>query len=878
MRRITLIILMLVPLFVFSYQINISEDMLTFDKSGDYDIVSIEGIMASTYEPGAPGLPSYPVQLALPNGMEIASVDVTYSYPIELDGYFNIYPAQIPAKISDPKEEATFTPPNPAYYNLNTEFPGELVESFSSGNMGGFSVATINFTPLQYIPAQHKLILYTIINFEVTYKPMEGDKVYPRKRSLKVEERWRDIIKSMVINPDEVGYSGASLIDTSVTLDDDIVEYLIICDSDYSADLSDLEYWKTKKGYKAEIITTDDIYANYDGEDEQEQIRNCIIDYFENHGLLYVVLAGKVNKINYRSCYVPADPNYIPTEMYYADLDGTWNDDGDSYWGEPNDGQDFYYDVWLGRLPIADSEDAAEVIPKIFLYEGCSLAEGDTNPWDYLDQMLFMAGMLDSYTDGGDTKDYIDDNYVSSWWDITKLYESDGNMTTSNCIAEMNEGKNVVNHIHHSNEFGLGTQNGMIYSSQLYALENSPRITSTLYTIGCYAGYMVYPSNNAFMFVQAPDGGGVTMTSNNCYGWYSPGHYNMYSNDFDIEYFNQLCTEDLWVTGEIHAVHKYAYRNTAMSNTYYRYIYYELYQCGDPDIPIYTSEADDLTVIYEDSIPQGGQEYTVHVDDSTDSSVEGALVCIWKDDEVYAADLTDENGDATFAINPQSEGIILLTVTAHNFKPFETEVEVTDENTYIKLTSFTALTTDKGIELEWSVSTDIPINGFNLYRSIPETSLAPSNFDSSSSLDTAWTKVNTNLITGKNPYSFTDTTANTDTTYTYRLEAVTGENAEIIGETESTNSSVPSSFALNNVFPNPVYNSINVSIDIPENANIEICVYDITGRKVSTLASGLYAPGEYTITSDVNNLSSGVYILRMTSESFVSAKNFVIAK
>ncbi|MGQ9706396.1 MAG: T9SS type A sorting domain-containing protein [bacterium] len=52
----------------------------------------------------------------------------------------------------------------------------------------------------------------------------------------------------------------------------------------------------------------------------------------------------------------------------------------------------------------------------------------------------------------------------------------------------------------------------------------------------------------------------------------------------------------------------------------------------------------------------------------------------------------------------------------------------------------------------------------------------------------------------------------------------------------------------------------------------------MTGRKVNTVSSGLYNPGEYTLTSDVSGLTNGVYIIRMTTDGFSGSKRFVIAR
>jgi hypothetical protein len=202
----------------------------------------------------------------------------------------------------------------------------------------------------------------------------------------------------------------------------------------------------------------------------------------------------------------------------------------------------------------------------------------------------------------------------------------------------------------------------------------------------------------------------------------------------------------------------------------------------------------------------------------------------------------------------------------------------------IDLTSFTAKPNNDTITLNWSVSTDEDISGFNLYRrfSTP-TGVSPVREIAQSPLQSGenyvWTKVNTSLITGTNPYSYTDRNVMPETSYEYKLEAVTNDTSEMLGTTECTSEKgTPESFDITSIYPCPASDRIRIDVVIPEQADIDISIYDITGRKVATVASGLYNSGEYTLTSDVSGLKNGVYILRMNSDGFSASKNFTVAR
>jgi len=42
----------------------------------------------------------------------------------------------------------------------------------------------------------------------------------------------------------------------------------------------------------------------------------------------------------------------IAADLYYSDLDGNWDADGDSIYGERTDNVNLYADVFVGRAPV----------------------------------------------------------------------------------------------------------------------------------------------------------------------------------------------------------------------------------------------------------------------------------------------------------------------------------------------------------------------------------------------------------------------------------------------------------------------------------------------------------------------------------------------
>ena len=63
------------------------------------------------------------------------------------------------------------------------------------------------------------------------------------------------------------------------------------------------------------------------------------------------------------------------------------------------------------------------------------------------------------------------------------------------------------------------------------------------------------------------------------------------------------------------------------------------------------------------------------------------------------------------------------------------------------------------------------------------------------------------------------------------------------------------------VSPNPTSGLLNISVDLPENENIEISVFNTMGQKVTDVVSGSVTRGNYSV--DLSRNSDGIYTVRM---------------
>jgi hypothetical protein len=88
----------------------------------------------------------------------------------------------------------------------------------------------------------------------------------------------------------------------------------------------------------------------------------------------------------------------------------------------------------------------------------------------------------------------------------------------------------------------------------------------------------------------------------------------------------------------------------------------------------------------------------------------------------------------------------------------------------------------------------------------------------------------------------------------------------------------PQTFELSQNYPNPFNPLTTIGYDLPDGAEVELSVYDMTGRKVRTLVREYANAGSYEVTFDASELASGVYFYRLTAGSNTTVRKMVLMK
>jgi len=198
-----------------------------------------------------------------------------------------------------------------------------------------------------------------------------------------------------------------------------------------------------------------------------------------------------------------------------------------------------------------------------------------------------------------------------------------------------------------------------------------------------------------------------------------------------------------------------------------------------------------------------------------------------------------------------------------------------DDPLPVELNSFTVNVRDRDIILNWITETEVNSYGFEIERS--EINLK------SEILNPQFTKIG--FVTGhgnsNSPehYSFTDKNQNSGK-YIYRLKMVDNDGTFTYSNEVESEIEAPKEFLLLQNYPNPFNPTTKIEYQLPLESSVTLEIYNINGERVGVLLSQQQAPGYYSIelNSASLQLSSGIYIYRMTAQSSKDLKSFTQLK
>ena len=92
------------------------------------------------------------------------------------------------------------------------------------------------------------------------------------------------------------------------------------------------------------------------------------------------------------------------------------------------------------------------------------------------------------------------------------------------------------------------------------------------------------------------------------------------------------------------------------------------------------------------------------------------------------------------------------------------------------------------------------------------------------------------------------------------------------------NGLIPEDFSIHSIYPNPFNPVTNIIYGLPEHVNVQIVVYDLTGKKVATLINQFQTPGYHSINWNADNHPSGVYFVKIVAGDYINTQKLMLVK
>lgn len=452
------------------------------------DYVSVDLVEATSLfiQNGKPMLPMYTTVITLPIGSKITSIDVDFSQSTEIHVHKHVKPSPKHYPENMDITDSYNLKKDETVYNQDKPYPTERFSYSISAGLKDNELAlflTINCFPLTYIPSDQVLVFSDAIDICVSY-----------------------------------------IIENNIRLDPDMYDMVIIAPDIFSDALQPLIDHKIDHGLSTILKTTEEIYNEYSGQDQQEQIKYFIKDAKEQWGVTYVLLVGGMIgqndewylPVRYTNNHagVPFESGFI-SDLYYADLYKLeddelvfedWDSNGNGIYAEfvtvYNDTTEQYDmiskdildcrpDVHLGRLACRSVNEVDIVVEKIISYEQTA-----ANP-SWFDRLLLVAGDTYPLPDSDEPDAYeaeIDTDLTASYmndFEPVRLWTSTGTLVRQNdVVKEINNGAGFIHMAGHANPSLLVT--------------NTPRGENGGVTI---LNMYNIPFLNAYFEFRQPDGG-----------------------------------------------------------------------------------------------------------------------------------------------------------------------------------------------------------------------------------------------------------------------------------------------------------------------------------------------------------------------------------
>ena len=202
----------------------------------------------------------------------------------------------------------------------------------------------------------------------------------------------------------------------------------------------------------------------------------------------------------------------------------------------------------------------------------------------------------------------------------------------------------------------------------------------------------------------------------------------------------------------------------------------------------------------------------------------------------------------------------------------------TDASLSVRLSAFSAEYHINRILIQWITESETNNLGFILERS----TLSESGWDEIASYETHQELAGQGNSSSRTPYAYTDLNVEPGLVYQYRLSDVdTHGEIHIYDVIQVSMPDTPELTALDPPAPNPFNPQTRITYQLAETGPVAITLFDIMGRRVTTLVNEEQPAGSYHIywhgqDSNGNQMASGTYLIILQTASEVKKQKAIL--
>ena len=189
----------------------------------------------------------------------------------------------------------------------------------------------------------------------------------------------------------------------------------------------------------------------------------------------------------------------------------------------------------------------------------------------------------------------------------------------------------------------------------------------------------------------------------------------------------------------------------------------------------------------------------------------------------------------------------------------------------VELNSFTANLSDRKVNLYWQTASELNNRGFEVQR------LKDSKIEELKDWATIGFVNGNGTMTETSDYAFIDEPIQSGL-YSYRLKQIDFDGSFKYSSEVDVNFIFANDFRISQNYPNPFNPSTTIEYQIPQASFVTIKVYDVLGKEVVTLINEEKPSGIHEVNFEPKELTSGLYLYKISAGGFEQTKKMLFLK